>query len=63
MANCPKQITYLDLVFAIQFVIVKRVFGDSCISLVQKLHESNVLFGRDKTHFVEIGISVGSVIE
>ena len=57
------QNAHFDLVLAIQLVIVKRVFGDSGAGLVQILDEGNVLLRWDKTHFVQIWVSVKFVVE
>ena len=54
---------YFDLVLAIQLVIVKRVHGDDGAGLVQVLDEGDILLRWDKTHFVQIWISVKFVVE
>lgn len=52
-----KDVTYLDFVLAVQLVVVQSVLCDGCAAFVQILDEGDVLLRRNKTDFVQIGIS------
>jgi hypothetical protein len=50
-------LTNLDLVFPIEFVVVKSILGDPGTAFVHVFHERNVLFCWNKPHLVEVWIS------
>jgi hypothetical protein len=50
--------SHLDLVLAVQFVIVQCVLRHTRAVLVHELDESDVLLGGNETHFVQIWVSV-----
>ena len=52
-----KHEAYLDLVLAVQLVVVQRFFRHRSTPLVHILHERNVFLRRDKTNLVQIGVS------
>ena len=51
-----KHEAYLDLVLAVQLVVVQRILGDSCTCFVQVLDEGNVFLRRNETNFVQVGV-------